>query len=110
MILVPDVAICLATDVADLPHTVRGYTTRTCRFVIILIIIKICYSFTYLQQMLSISFAPSRKACLVLAIAALSLISFHLPAFLIKNLPGGSMLFILFIIFSAYKGFLCFGA
>ena len=54
MILVPDVAICLATDVADLPHTERGYTTRTCRFVIILIIIKICSSFTYLQQMVPI--------------------------------------------------------
>jgi hypothetical protein len=61
MILVPDVAICLATDVAiclatdvaDLPHTVR-VTTRTCRFVIILIIIKICSSFTYLQQMVPI--------------------------------------------------------
>ena len=52
MILVPDVAICLATDVADLPHTVRGYTT--CRFVIILIIIIICSSFAYLQQMVPI--------------------------------------------------------
>jgi hypothetical protein len=61
MILVPDVAIylatdvaiCLATDVADLPHTVR--VTR-CRFVIILIIIKVCSSFTYLQQMVPIIF------------------------------------------------------